>query len=172
MDTVANVEGLQFLDTIVLVGASGVIDLEETVQSIYQAMNSVLPLDSTLSNLISFSKVQYVWGTSVGLIDPAVGMCEALGLGLCESAGFFIRSLGPSVLQDDATFVSQAYEQAFGFLPSQAQTTHFLDQLHYFDSFYTASGTYGTDPARIDLLARGAVYGQMVGISAELDLLV
>ena len=141
------------------------------MQSVYQAMTSVLA-DSTLSNLISFSTAQYAWGLSVGVLDPVAAMCEALGLGLCESAGFFIGSFGPAALQNDATFVSKAYEQAFGLLPSQAQTTHFLDQLHYFDSFYTAFGTYGTDAARIDLLARGAVYGQMLGISAELDLLV
>jgi RTX calcium-binding nonapeptide repeat (4 copies) len=171
-DTVVNVEGLRFLDTVVLLDANGAIDLEATVQSVYQAMTSVLPADSTLSNLISFSTAQYGWALNVGVLDPVAAMGEALGLGLCESAGFFISSFGPAALQNDATFVSKAYEQAFGFLPSQAQTTHFLDQLHYFDSFYTAFGTYGTDPARIDLLARGAVYGQMLGISAELDLLV
>jgi hypothetical protein len=37
-------------------------------------------------------------------------------------------------------------------------------------SRYADSGAYGS-AERIELLARGAVYGQMLGISAELELL-
>jgi hypothetical protein len=75
-------------------------------------------------------------------------------------------------LPNDSTFVAEAYEAAFGFAPGPAQIDHFVQQVDYFESIYTDSGAYGTDATRIDLLARGAVYGQMLGISAEMDFLV
>jgi len=38
-----------------------------------------------------------------------------------------------------------------------------MDQLNYYVGIYTAAGTFGS-ASNIDLLARGAVYGQMLGI--------
>jgi hypothetical protein len=67
-------------------------------------------------------------------------------------------------------FVAQAYAEAFGYGPGQAQIEHFVAQVEYFESIYADSGAYGS-AERIELLARGAVYGQMLGISAELELL-
>jgi hypothetical protein len=92
-----------------------------------------------------------------------------LGLALCEGGLLFPDTLGPLAVASDEAFVLEAYETAIGFAPTDSQTEHFLDQLQYFDSIYTASGAYGEDPGRVDLLARGAVYGQMLGIAAELD---
>lgn len=52
--------------------------------------------------------------------------------------------------------------------PSQAQVDHFIAQLDYFETLYTAAGVFGS-AENIDLLARGAIYGQMLGFQAELD---
>jgi hypothetical protein len=104
--------------------------------------------------------------------DPLTYMWQALGQALSEVSGFFNSTYGPMTLPNDSTFVDEAYESAFGFAPGQAQIDHFTQQVDYFESIYTVSGAYGTDAARIDLLARGAVYGQMLGISAEMDFLV
>ena len=44
-----------------------------------------------------------------------------------------------------------------------------MDQLNSFEALYTAAGA-SASPSNIDLLARGAVYGQMLGIEQELNL--
>ena len=60
-----------------------------------------------------------------------------------------------------------AYTSVFGHAGSAAQVQHFVDQLNYLEAIYTASGAYGSAD-NVDLLARGAIYGQMLGIQAEL----
>ena len=79
----------------------------------------------------------------------------------------FKGTWGPQVISKDATFVAQAYAHVFGVQGTQVQIQHFVDQLNFFDKIYTASGTFGTNASEIDLLARGAVYGQMLGVKAE-----
>jgi hypothetical protein len=151
--------------------AADLIDYEGAGLAVYLAMNSVPPGDAAIANLVSFEKAQYDYGLSIGVLDPVIYMWEALGLALCEGAITFGGVFGPLVLQNDAAFVTKAYEDAFGFLPGQEQIIGLTNQVQYFESIYLASGAYGTDATRIELLARGAVYGQMLGISAELDLL-
>jgi hypothetical protein len=170
-DTVAYIESLQFSDTTISLVAAG-IDYEGAALAVYLAMNSTPPTDATIANLIDFETTQYDYGSSIGVSDPLIYMWQALGQALCEGATSFASSFGPLALQQDATFAMQAYEAAFGFSAGQAQVDHFVQQVNYFESIYTESGVYGTDVARIDLLARGAVYGQMLGISAEMDFLV
>jgi hypothetical protein len=170
-DTVAYIESLQFSDNTISLVAPG-IDYEGAALAVYLAMNSAPPNDATIANLIGFETTQYDYGSSIGVSDPLIYMWQALGQALCEGAASFASSFGPLALQQDATFAMQAYEATFGFSAGQAQVDHFVQQVNYFESIYTESGAYGTDPARIDLLARGAVYGQMLGISAEMDFLV
>ena len=59
--------------------------------------------------------------------------------------------------------MTDAYTSVFGHAGSAAQVQHFVDQLNFFETLYTAAGTFGS-PSNIDLLARGAIYGQMLGI--------
>ena len=66
------------------------------------------------------------------------------------------------------TFVSLAYADVFGHAGSSAQFQQFVNQVNFFKALYTGSGAYGSDANLIDLLARGAVYGQMLGVNAEL----
>jgi hypothetical protein len=62
--------------------------------------------------------------------------------------------------------VTDAYTSVFGHAGSAAQVQHFVDQLNFFETLYTAAGTFGS-ASNIDLLARGAIYGQMLGIDHE-----
>ena len=66
------------------------------------------------------------------------------------------------------SFSTLAYNLVFGHPGTTAQIQHFVDQLNFYESIYTASGAFGTDANRIDLLARGAIFGQMLGVNAEL----
>ena len=55
----------------------------------------------------------------------------------------------------------------FGHAGSSAQVQQFVNQLHFFEGLYAGVGTFGST-SDIDLVARGAVYGQMLGVEAEL----
>ena len=66
------------------------------------------------------------------------------------------------------SFSTLAYNLVFGHPGTTAQIQHFVDQLNFYESIYTASGAFGTDANRIDLLARGAIFGQMLGVKAEI----
>jgi len=79
----------------------------------------------------------------------------------------FKSTWGPLTIASDATFVAQAYTNVFGAPGTAAQNQHFVDQMNFYKSIYTASGAFGTDANLIDLLARGAIYGQMLGVKAE-----
>ena len=50
--------------------------------------------------------------------------------------------------------------------PSPSSVQQFVDQLDFFEALYSAAGTFGS-ASNIDLLARGAIYGQMLGIEHE-----
>jgi hypothetical protein len=170
-DIVAHIESLQFSDTTLPLVGPGV-DYEGAGLAVYLAMTSSQPNDATIANLINFGTLQYNYGSSIGVSDPLIYMWQAFGQALTEVSNFFNSTYGPMTLPNDSTFVAEAYDAAFGFAPGQAQIDHFVQQVDYFESIYTDSGAYGTDATRIDLLARGAVYGQMLGISAEMDFLV
>lgn len=138
---------------------------------VFQQMYGFAPSDPQLDNLHAFQQAQLNYALSIGATDPTLYLYEVLGLGLSEGASFFGSTYGPLAVPNDATFVVEAYESAFGFAPGQAQVDHFVQQLDHLGSIYASSGAYGTDPVRIDLLARGAVYGQILGVAAELDFL-
>ncbi len=59
--------------------------------------------------------------------------------------------------------MTDAYSSVFGHAGSAAQVQHFVDQLNFYEGLYTASGVFG-NASNVDLLARGAVYGQMLGV--------
>jgi Ca2+-binding RTX toxin-like protein len=174
VDTIAHIEQLQFADT-VITNPTYDTDLQGAGLATYFAMYGVAAdtstqnnhTSSTEDNLTNFADLQHTYGSSIGVADPMLYTWEALGQALCEAAPAF------DYLADQPTtadFVAQAYAEAFGHGPGQAQIEHFVDQVEYFESIYADSGAYGS-AARIELLARGAVYGQMLGISAELELL-
>jgi hypothetical protein len=136
----------------------------------YQKMYGVSPSSTELWTLKTFDEVQSLYGQSIGL-DAVVYMYSALGQALATGSDTgstaFKSTWGPVTIPSDATFVTQAYTNVFGAPGTAAQNQHFVDQLNFYKSIYTASGAYGTNANEIDLLARGAIYGQMIGVKAE-----
>jgi hypothetical protein len=124
-------------------------------------------------NLISFTSSQYAYGQRIGVMDPVVYAYETLGMALVSGATHFQNAFGPSnssytnSAAGDAQLVADAYASVFGQPGSTAQVQHFVEQLSFFEALYTGSGGFGSAD-NIDLLARGAVYGQMLGIQSEL----
>src|SRR5262249_36164858 len=136
----------------------------------YQKMYGVSPSSGELWVLKNFDAQQSLYGQSIGVQDAVVYMYSALGQALADGSDTgstaFKSTWGPLTIASDTTFVTQAYINVFGTSGTAAQNQHFVDQLHFYESIYTASHAFG-DANHIDLLARGAIYGQMIGVKAE-----
>jgi phosphodiesterase/alkaline phosphatase D-like protein len=142
--------------------------------TVYTKEYGVAPDAAELNLLIEFTTPQYAYGKQIGVMDPAVYAYEALGVALAGSAAHFQNAWGPSnptypnSAAGDAQFATDAYNSVFGHSANSALVQFFTDQLNSFKGLYAAAGVFGS-PANIDLLARGAIYGQMLGIEAELN---
>jgi hypothetical protein len=107
-------------------------------------------------------------------LDPAVYAYQSLGVALASTATNFQNTFGPSSptypasAAGDLHFATDAYASVFGHAGTSAQVQHFVDQLTFFENLYAAAGGFGS-PSNIDVLARGAVYGQMLGMQYEID---
>jgi hypothetical protein len=138
----------------------------------YQSMYAVQPSSTELWNLKVFDANQSIYAQSIKVQDATVYMYAALGQALADRSDTgstaFKSTWGPQAISSDVTFVAQAYAHVFGVQGTQAQIQGFVDQVNFFDKIYTASGAFGTDANEIDLLARGAIYGQMLGVKAEI----
>jgi hypothetical protein len=140
----------------------------ETYVKMYGESPSAVELDT----LVAFATNQYNYALNIHVPHPLIYVHEALGTALATVSDTgsiaFKSNWGPSAIASDVTFVSLAYGDVFGHAGSSAQLQHFIDQINFVTGLYTASGAYGTDAGLIDLLARGAIYGQMLGVNAEL----
>ena len=138
----------------------------------YIKMYGVSPSDAELNTLVVFATDHFNYASKIGVADPLIYVYEALGLALATISDtgsvVFKNNWGPSTIASDVTFVSVAYVDVFGHAGSGAQVQQFVDQINFFKGLYTTSGAYGADANVIDLLARGAIYGQMLGVNAEL----
>jgi hypothetical protein len=136
----------------------------------YQKMYGVAPSNAELGVLVQFNSAQYAYGVQIQVQDPIVYVYSALGQALADQSDTgstaFKSMWGPQAISSDATFAVQSYANVFGVPGTPAQIQHFVDQLNFYKSIYTASGAFG-DANQIDLLARGAIYGQMIGVKAE-----
>ena len=138
---------------------------------VYTAELGSAPDPTELNVLNQFTQAQFAYGQQIGVQDAAVYAFEALGVALA-SGGQFQNKFGPSnsmypgSAAGDAQFVTDAYTSVFGHTGTAAQVQHFIDQLNFVETLYTAAGIFGS-ASNIDLLARGAIYGQMLGIEHE-----
>jgi len=138
---------------------------------VYAAEFGSPPDASELTVLNQFTQAQFDYGQQIGVMDPSVYAYQSLGVALATGQ-HFQNEFGPSnsmysaSAAGDALFVTDAYAIVFGHAGTAAQVQQFADQLNYFETLYTAAGMFG-NPSNIDLLARGAVYGQMLGIEHE-----
>jgi hypothetical protein len=146
---------------------------EDAANIVYAAEDGVPPSATELGVLSQFTTAQYSYGQQIGVMDPAIYAYQAVGVALASTAAHFQNTFGPfnptypASPAGDARFVTDAYSNVFGHPGTSAQVQHFVDQVSFFETLYTAAGGFGT-AADIDLLARGAVYGQMLGIEHAL----
>ena len=140
----------------------------DTASTIVYAAEYGSPPDPTETfKLIGFTTPQYAYGQQIGVIDPVIYAYEALGATLASGASHFQNTYGPNAIPTDNVFVTNAYTDVFGHPGTPAQLQHFVDQLSFLETIYTASGSFGS-ATNVDLIARGAVYGQMLGAEAEM----
>jgi probable HAF family extracellular repeat protein len=146
----------------------GFIATPDAASTIVYAAEYGSPPDPTETlKLIGFTTQQYTYGQQIGVIDPVLYAYEALGAALASDASHFQNTYGPTAIASDNVFVTNAYTDVFGHPGTSAQAQHFVDQLSFLESIYTASGSFGS-PTNVELIARGAVYGQMLGVEAEM----
>ena len=132
---------------------------------VYTAEFGSAPSATELTILNQFTQAQFDFGQKIGVMDPSIYAFQALGVALASTATNFQNTFGPAV-DGDVQFVVDAYAGVFGHPGSGAQIQQFADQLNSFEALYTTAGTFGS-ASNIDLLARGAIYGQMLGIEHE-----
>ena len=139
--------------------------------NVYTAEYGSGPSASELSVLSQFAQAQFEYGQKIGVMDPSVYAYQSLGAALATGP-HFQNEFGPSnpaypvSTVGDVHFIDAAYASVFGHAGTAAPIQLFVDQLDSFEALYTAAGTFGST-SNIDLLARGAVYGQMLGIEHE-----
>jgi glucose/arabinose dehydrogenase len=126
------------------------------------------------SLVVNFLPAQVSNAIANGL-NPQVYACEALGLAFAfgneTGSTAFASNFGLSFLMPNtAVFASAACNAIFGF--GAASTANLVSVMQTFvsnwDAFYTAHGVPGlANPtaAQIDLAARGAAWGDMVGVA-------
>lgn len=111
-----------------------------------------------LSSLSAYAQSQYEYYASTGVMTPLIGPYEALGRAFAETASFKIK------YGMDAQFFSKfSYIDVFGSNPTAQQIQHFDSQISYFSSLYIGAGM---PREKSDILAKGAVLGQMLGHAA------
>jgi probable HAF family extracellular repeat protein len=146
--------------------------------SMYDATGTSAEITSLTTN---FLPAQVANATNQGL-NPQVYACEALGLvfafGNETGSTAFSNNFGPSnsamanSTAGDAAFAAAASNTIFG----SASTTNLVNVLEGFianwKAFYTANGVpgEGNSAVAIDLAARGASWGDMVGVALENEL--
>ena len=157
----------------------------------YHSMYNTIPSLAEIDVLTQFSQNQFSYGNKIGVLDPSIYMYQALGLALASQSDTGSKywsnlnspiglhsDLIPDTMAGDIYWAASAYKTVFGSTPGALQTQHFEDQVVYFKNLYQTSGAFGSDSNVIDLLARGAVYGQIIGVAVEshvvpgLDLLI
>lgn len=125
---------------------------------------------------VSFLPPQMANAINHGL-NPQVYACEALGLVFAFSnetgSTAFANNFGPSITMPnttagDAAFAAAASGTIFG-VASTANLVSVIDQfVSNWKAFYTSHGVPGlpnASAAQIDLAARGAAWGDMVGVA-------
>jgi hypothetical protein len=136
-------------------------------QTVFWFMNNEALTGFQLGSLVPFVIGQYQFGLQIGVFSPLVFLYETLGLAVAESSVAFRENWSP-VDTTNHEFVIDSYSLVFGSDPGAGVLQGFLAQLEFFKSIYIASGAFGPDITRIETLARGAVFGQMLGLNAEI----
>lgn len=93
---------------------------------------------------------------AAGVLNPALGPYEAIGLGYTETPAFQAK-YGELPVQ---SFLTSAYSDVFGRAATPEQQSHFTAQINYYVALYRSVGI--SEDSAV-LKAKGAVIGQMMG---------
>jgi hypothetical protein len=155
---------------------------QQLAVAVEATMYNVTGTADEIANLTTnFLPAQIANATSHGL-NPQVYACEALGLAFAfgneTGSAAFANNFGPSnsgmpnTTAGDAAFAAAACNTIFG----AASTANLVSVMQTFVSnwkmFYTSAGIPGNaspTAAQIDLAARGASWGDMVGVALVAD---
>jgi hypothetical protein len=121
---------------------------------------------------LQFLGAQMAAAKNVGL-NPTVYASEALGLtfafGNETGSHAFATTYGPAAL-DDAAFAAAAADAVLGPAKTSSTPQAILDWVHYWEALYANNGIPGNahpTAEQIDLAARGAAWGDIVGIAVD-----
>jgi hypothetical protein len=167
----ATTTGTYWLDVSGAGGTTGLYNVGGLVFDVFQgaAETTSFLMIGELANptLSDFAETQFAFGKQIGVPSPTVYMFQALGLALADSAPALQNgAIGNPNTTSDPDFVNLFYGTVFGVQPNAAQVQAFVSQLDFFKSIYVGSGAFGTDLTHIEVLARAAVIGQMLGVQA------
>jgi uncharacterized repeat protein (TIGR02059 family) len=144
----------EFIDTVI----ASVQDTVLPALVVTGILGGERPTEAHLAELAVFATAQLAAYTAMGVAEPRLGPYEAMGLGYSETATFK-SSYGAMA---DEIFSQNAYNAVFGRAATAEQLAHFNAQLAYFETIYQAAGQSIVDA---DLHAKGAVFGQMIGVA-------
>jgi hypothetical protein len=135
-----------------------VTDFATTASSLF--FLKAVPTASEFAARSSFATTQYNYYASVlKVANPSVGTYEAFGAAF-SALPAFRDQYGMGI--DTSSFIDTAYQDVFHRAATNAQFSHFNDQMNYFRGIY---GKAGLSFNESELKARGAVSGQMLGFA-------
>ena len=123
------------------------------------------PTGAQLDGLHTFQQAQHDYAVSIGVPNPTLYVYEAFGQALSHGPAF-VSQYRPGVVKSDVTFATTAWLDIFDHGPTPELIKFVIDHVDFYEAEYLASGAFGSDPNNIELLARGATYGLIIG-SAE-----
>lgn len=179
-DQDTNIQFFQFDDGVFSFTSGQLISQPQPIQLAVAVEATMYNATGTAAEIINltnnFLPAQLANATSHGL-NPQVYACEALGLAFAfgneTGSTAFANNFGPSSIPSDAAFAAAASNTIF----DAASTANLVSVMQNFvsnwEAFYTAHGVPGfadATAAQIDLAARGAAWGDMVGVALVSDI--
>lgn len=146
-------------------------DLSGPATETYIKMYDAFPSATELNTLLGFATNQYDYAVRIGVPSPTLYVYEALGLALSHGPAF-VSQYSPGVINSDISFASAAWLDIFGQAPTTELIKFVTDHVDFYEAIYRASGAYGSDPNTIELLARGATYGLIIGSAEQAGIVV
>jgi hypothetical protein len=177
-DTLIDVEFAQFTDKTISLLSGTKIDGTIPAVAVEASMYGFTGTSVEITNLTAnFLPAQIANATSHGF-NPQVYACEALGLvfafGNETGSTAFANNFGPSnnampnTAAGDAAFAAAACNTIVGAASTANLVSVMQTWVSNWEAFYTAHGIPGNatpTAAQIDLAARGAAWGDMVGVA-------
>jgi len=139
----------------------------------WKEMNGADPTDAQLLAWAGIHTEQAAFAQKIGVGSVNNAVFEAFGLGFSDQSKFRSEfGTNKFGLSDNAGLIKAMWNDAFNKAsvkdPTDTQIAFVQEQLDFHTTIYDQSNAFGHDPAAIANLARGAVYGVVIGIADDL----